>query len=780
MPRLDSFSGERELGLSFGQYPVVTSPRQVPRHGSSAFIGWMDAGDEPLLVDLSVVALAQECRVGQVRGAAIGPVHDVVRLSPGCRRVASREGALTVSVPQHPTLPPREQAGHPTQVDDLTVCPEDDGNDVSITGQLPHDGRGEHGLTGSGPHDDASPAPSLGTREASEEVGERHGHVHDGGGPTRIPLRGIVCSGASEHRVQSLHPPLTCAAQVGLACLGVGGGLGKGPDRGLEPRGLFWGHRHPVFRQITVRDKRTRQEGPWAKPLLLVVKLALQAVLSQQPRSKSARLGLPPLDAIIKDGLGHGRHGLLGQKVLHPRNLAQGGQRKTHTHLARDHTPPHDPLGAGLVRERAGVRTPTGPHAVGRRRSNLLGQLSHLPRTALPQRGSMLAHPPVHGTHTAPRRSELTAVRGFGGDPHLGSRRLSLHLIGRGHQLGEIVGAERREEITDVGQPITGSMERPTQRRAGSRLLLVHRSLLQRLISTYRRPLTTVLRPRIPHPCKGTHDVRTSSAAICNHLRITLDNGTDSHFGTDPRTLFRVGSWVQSLAWGTMVRVNALARLLGLSLLQSVAARLSPRTGLAVQFALIIFGSLLPIIPLLAGAIHLADLLAYTILSMALSIAGTLIRLDTMGTSVWAPISGVRFPPVTTFYKIHYSIMVGIFSLVCGVLAVVMLVKIGPSGGWFALIPLAAALILAHGWSLADGWFVRGGRHVARIWQVVLPGYLRLMPLLFATVFGAAFYLNNEGSSPSGTAVAVGLILAMTVIDLALAVAALKIRPQGA
>ena len=241
-----------------------------------------------------------------------------------------------------------------------------------------------------------------------------------------------------------------------------------------------------------------------------------------------------------------------------------------------------------------------------------------------------------------------------------------------------------------------------------------------------------------------------------------------------------MGSRVQSLAWGTMVRVNALARLLGLSLLQSVAARLSPRTGLAVQFALIIFGSLLPIIPLLAGAIHLADLLAYTILSMALSIAGTLIRLDTMDTSVGAPISGVRFPPVTTFYKIHYSIMVGIFSLVCGVLAVVMLVKIGPSGGWFALIPLAAALILAHGWSLADGWFVRGGRHVARIWQVVLPGYLRLMPLLFATVFGAAFYLNNEGSSPSGTAVAVGLILAMTVIDLALAVAALKIRPQGA
>lgn len=220
-----------------------------------------------------------------------------------------------------------------------------------------------------------------------------------------------------------------------------------------------------------------------------------------------------------------------------------------------------------------------------------------------------------------------------------------------------------------------------------------------------------------------------------------------------------------------MSGVNTLLRGLGIGLLQSVAARISPTVATVVQFALIIAGTLLPLFPLLSGAIGLPDLLVYTVMAMLLSIGGTLIRLNTMA----------RPSDTAKFFMLHYSGMIGILCLVCGVWAVVLLVMTGgPSGGWKTLLPMAAALVLANAWSLADGWFVRGGRFVTKTWQVLLPGYLRFAPLLVATVFGAiAFMGEGAGSSPFWTAV--GLVVSQTVIDLALAVASLLLaRRSGA
>lgn len=219
-----------------------------------------------------------------------------------------------------------------------------------------------------------------------------------------------------------------------------------------------------------------------------------------------------------------------------------------------------------------------------------------------------------------------------------------------------------------------------------------------------------------------------------------------------------------------MSRVNSLLRVLGIGLLQSVAARLSPVVATVVQFALIIAGTLLPIIPLLSGAIDLPDLLVYTVLAMALSIAGTLIRLGTMAAQ----------SNLTKFLKLHYAAMIGILSLVCGVWAIILLVMTGgPSGGWWALLPMALALLLANGWSLADGWFIRGGRNVAKLWQVVLPGYLRFVPLLLGTVFAAVTILGGAPTSQR-TWVAVGVVVSQSIIDLALALAALRVTRGGA
>lgn len=208
--------------------------------------------------------------------------------------------------------------------------------------------------------------------------------------------------------------------------------------------------------------------------------------------------------------------------------------------------------------------------------------------------------------------------------------------------------------------------------------------------------------------------------------------------------------------------MNALLRVIGVAALESLASRMSARAATAVQFLLVVAGTALPLIPLLSGAVRLQDLLAYLVLAQALSVAGTLVRLRTLADP----------PPQAKFFMLHYALMNGILSVVCGVFAVILLVIAGPSGGWAALVPTAAALVLAHAWSLADGWFARGGRRVARTWQVVLPGYLRFVPLLVGTVLGA-IAIMGQGPATGTLPIAVGLVVAQTAIDLSLALAAL-------
>ncbi len=210
--------------------------------------------------------------------------------------------------------------------------------------------------------------------------------------------------------------------------------------------------------------------------------------------------------------------------------------------------------------------------------------------------------------------------------------------------------------------------------------------------------------------------------------------------------------------------MNEIARVLGFNLLGSLAARLPARVGTAVQLLLILVGSLLPLWPLWRGWIRLQDLLAYSSLWLALSVIGTLIRLRTFATQTDA----------TRFFALHYAIMIGILSLVCGIWSVILLAIAGSSGGWMALLPMALAMVLANAWSLADGWFLRGGRELAKLWQVVLPGYLRFIPVLFATIAGAVLIL---GDHPVGyqLAAAASLVIVLTAIDLTLAIASFRL-----
>ncbi len=210
--------------------------------------------------------------------------------------------------------------------------------------------------------------------------------------------------------------------------------------------------------------------------------------------------------------------------------------------------------------------------------------------------------------------------------------------------------------------------------------------------------------------------------------------------------------------------MNEIARALGFNLLGSLAARLPARVGAAVQVLLILIGSLLPLWPLGRGWIQLQDLLAYSSLWLAFSVAATLIRLRTLATQ----------NETTRFFTLHYTIMIGVLSLVCGVWSVILLAVAGPSGGWIALLPMAVAMALANAWSLADGWFLRGGREVARLWQVVLPGYLRFLPVLLGTIAGAVLVLGDHPLEYRFVAAA-SLVIVLTMVDLALALASFRL-----
>jgi len=209
--------------------------------------------------------------------------------------------------------------------------------------------------------------------------------------------------------------------------------------------------------------------------------------------------------------------------------------------------------------------------------------------------------------------------------------------------------------------------------------------------------------------------------------------------------------------------VNALLRALTAGALASLAARLPVRAAAMVQLALILIGALLPLWPLWRGAIELQDLLAYSALWLALSVITTLVRLRTMPGE----------PDVRRFFTMHYAIMVGVLSLVVGVWSIILLAITGVSGGWWTLVFTAIAMVLANAWSLADGWFHRGGRRSAKLWQVLLPGYLRFVPVLLATVFGAMAIIG-EWTASAKLSIGLCLVLALTLIDLVLAVAAYR------
>jgi len=78
-----------------GQGSVVGAVREVPLDPV-----WFRRRRQAALVDDGVVPLAHQGGVLEVGGAAVGPVHEVVRVGPLCGHRVAGEGAATVAQPQ--------------------------------------------------------------------------------------------------------------------------------------------------------------------------------------------------------------------------------------------------------------------------------------------------------------------------------------------------------------------------------------------------------------------------------------------------------------------------------------------------------------------------------------------------------------------------------------------------------------------------------------------------------------------------------------------------------
>jgi hypothetical protein len=124
-----------------------------PLAGGDAVAGWREELWAPIfrvepylpggVVEDSVVFSAEQHEVVQARGAAVGPVGDVVGVAHDRWAGAAGEGAVPVAGDQCPPLGGADQPAGLSQVEDLAFGAEDDGDEVGVAGESADGGDGE-------------------------------------------------------------------------------------------------------------------------------------------------------------------------------------------------------------------------------------------------------------------------------------------------------------------------------------------------------------------------------------------------------------------------------------------------------------------------------------------------------------------------------------------------------------------------------------------------------------------------------------------------------------
>lgn len=214
--------------------------------------------------------------------------------------------------------------------------------------------------------------------------------------------------------------------------------------------------------------------------------------------------------------------------------------------------------------------------------------------------------------------------------------------------------------------------------------------------------------------------------------------------------------------------MNTLLRILGIEVVARAAARLPGGLARFATAVVLVVVNLLPVWAVVTERIGMGDVfLVYWIENVVVWACG-IVRTATAegpGGDGEVTSSGGRDMSSAKFFALHY----GIFTLVHGVFAIIVVAILGLKGGVAQVVLLSLAITVSHLFSLAVNWFGRDERKVVSVGRAMFAPYPRMLVLHVGIIIAFAVALDGldhgENQDSQITAVAILCVL-KTLVDL--------------
>jgi hypothetical protein len=216
--------------------------------------------------------------------------------------------------------------------------------------------------------------------------------------------------------------------------------------------------------------------------------------------------------------------------------------------------------------------------------------------------------------------------------------------------------------------------------------------------------------------------------------------------------------------------MNTLLRVLGIELVARLAARLPGVLARVATAVLLVATNLLPVWAVATERAGMGDVfLVYWIENVVVWACGIVRTATAEGPgkgTVAVTTNGVRGDLSSAkFFALHY----GIFTMVHGVFAIIVVAVVGLTGGIGQVLLLSLAIAASHLFSLGANWFGRDERKVVSPGKAMFAPYPRMLVLHVGIIiaFGVALdgWEHGENSQDQFTAVAF-LGVMKTLVDL--------------
>jgi hypothetical protein len=216
--------------------------------------------------------------------------------------------------------------------------------------------------------------------------------------------------------------------------------------------------------------------------------------------------------------------------------------------------------------------------------------------------------------------------------------------------------------------------------------------------------------------------------------------------------------------------MNTVLRYLGIQLVARLAARLPGGLARLVTAALLVMVNLLPVWAVATERAGMGDVFLVYWLENVVVWACGIVRVATAegpgrGT-VAVTTNGVPGDMSSAkFFALHY----GIFTLVHGVFAIIVVAVVGLTGGIGQVLLLSLAITASHLFSLGANWFGRDERKVVSPGKAMVAPYPRMLVLHIGILvaFGVALDGWEHGENGNDQVTAVAFLCALkTLVDL--------------